>query len=100
MKKGDRVTTLALGMGVVIISLSAAFAGAGSQDTKSFSKDLAPLLVQKCQPCHFEGGKVFGKLPFTDYSTVKRLGLKLNTRLKKEEDQKLVKLWVASGFPK
>ena len=66
----------------------------------SFTSDIAPILSKNCQPCHFPGGKVFAKLPFENYFTVKKLGLKLNTRFKKEEQQTLVKSWVKAGSPK
>ena len=70
-----------------------------TKEIVSFKSGVAPLLVKNCQPCHFPGGKVFAKLPFEDYLTVKKLGLKLNTRFKEKEQQTLVKAWVKSGSP-
>jgi hypothetical protein len=66
----------------------------------SYIASIAPLLVKNCQPCHYPGGKVFKKLPFENYLVVKKLGLKLNTRFKTEEQQSLVKRWVEAGAPK
>ncbi|HTK82469.1 MAG TPA: hypothetical protein VL633_09275 [Bacteroidota bacterium] len=53
-----------------------------------------PLLQANCNPCHFPGGKVYQKLPFDDSLTVAKLGKKLNTRLKKKEQQDIINDWV------
>lgn len=65
----------------------------------TFTEDIAPVLKAKCTPCHFKGGKVFDKLPFDDYETVKARGLRLNTRLK-DADARLVERWVNAKSPK
>lgn len=66
----------------------------------TFQKDIAPLLKQNCTPCHYPGGKVFRKLPFEDYRTVRTLGKKLNTRFNKEDQQRVVNQWVERGSRK
>ena len=66
----------------------------------TYDGNILPLLKTNCQPCHFEGGTVYGKLPFTDYKTVKMLGKKLTTRLQakeKQEQKELVLSWVKNG---
>ena len=43
------------------------------QDTISmviFETDVLPILKAKCSPCHFEGGKMFQRMPFTDPKTI------------------------------
>jgi hypothetical protein len=65
------------------------------QDTLyTYKKNIFPMLEANCKPCHFPGGKVYKKLPFDDSVTVAHLGKKLNTRLKKKEQQEIVKRWV------
>jgi hypothetical protein len=84
----------------IIAVLVGAVSSAGGSSSRSapvtFKADIAPLLNQKCQPCHFKGGKVFEKLPFDDYKTVARIASKLNTRLK-GKDAELVARWIAGG---
>ena len=66
----------------------------------TFKRDIAPLLKNNCTPCHFAGGKVFAKLPFDDYATVRSKAKRLNTRLKEDGQKKIVDGWIASGLKK
>jgi hypothetical protein len=68
------------------------------QNSVTFTDRIAPLLREKCSPCHYEGGKVFDRYPFDQYDTVRKLGKRLNTRLK-GQDAELVTRWIALGFP-
>jgi len=63
---------------------------------QTYQADILPILASQCRPCHFSGGKVYGRYPFDDYETVASLGLKLNTRLK-GKDADVVKQWVKTG---
>ncbi len=63
----------------------------------TFQQNILPLLKTKCTPCHFEGGKVYDRLPFDDYQTVYTLRSRLNTRLKTKGQQSLVNRWIQSG---
>ena len=56
-----------------------------------FDKDVKPILQSRCQPCHFQGGKVYDKLPFDRPETIKRLGTKLFTRIKDEKEQRVIR---------
>ena len=94
---------------VILLLLTAAFAGcqmAKSQVTAGdsrpsnvttpdkkpdFAKDIKPILQTRCQPCHFQGGKVYDKMPFDRPETITRLGTKLSTRIKDEKEQKLIR---------
>ena len=62
----------------------------------TYRADILPLLKANCNPCHFPGGKVYDEYPFDRFKTVASLGLKLNTRLK-DDEQKVVRQWVESG---
>lgn len=62
----------------------------------SFAADVAPILA-RCQPCHFPGGKMYDKLPFDRPETVYDLGTKLFTRIRSEEEQQVVRAFLAQA---
>jgi len=41
-----------------------------SADSIHFAIQVMPLLQRKCSPCHFEGGKMYDKMPFDKASTI------------------------------
>lgn len=55
-----------------------------------FPTQIKPILEAKCQPCHFSGGKVYQKMPFDRPDTIKTLGTKLFTRIKDENERRLI----------
>jgi hypothetical protein len=59
-----------------------------------FAKDVRPILEQRCQPCHFAGGKMYAQLPFDKPETVHKLGTKLFTRIKKDKDQAVIRAFL------
>jgi hypothetical protein len=60
-----------------------------------FARDVRPILEKRCQPCHFPGGKMYGKLPFDRPETIDQLGTKLFTRIKKEDEQAVIRGFLA-----
>ena len=89
---------LAVGLaaGLVVRSNTRAKAGAGissvSRNAKpDFDAEIKPIFQARCQPCHFQGGKVYDKLPFDKAETITRLGTKLFTRIKDEKEQRLIR---------
>jgi hypothetical protein len=60
-----------------------------------FPTQIRPLLEAKCQPCHFNGGKVYQRLPFDRPETIKTLGTKLFTRIKDENERRLIRDFLA-----
>ena len=60
-----------------------------------FTHDVRPLLEPRCQPCHFEGGKVYDRLPFDKPDTIRRLGTKLFTRIRNEGDQAVIRQFLS-----
>ena len=39
-------------------------------DTLSFKTDIQPILQKNCSPCHFEGGKMYIRMPFDKGETI------------------------------
>ena len=60
-----------------------------------FASDIKPLLQSRCQPCHFQGGQVYEKLPFDQPETIIKLGTKLFTRIKDEEERRGISEFLA-----
>ncbi len=56
-----------------------------------FATEIKPIFQSRCMPCHFQGGKVYDKLPFDKPETITKLGTKLFTRIKDEKEQRLVR---------
>jgi cytochrome c5 len=57
----------------------------------NFDSEIKPIFQARCQPCHFQGGKVYDKLPFDKAETITRLGPKLFTRIKDEKEQQKIR---------
>ena len=57
----------------------------------TFASDIRPILESSCQPCHFQGGKMYEKLPFDKPETITKLGTKLFTRIKNEEERRIIR---------
>lgn len=62
-----------------------------------FEKEIKPIFHARCQPCHFQGGQVYDKLPFDKQATITKLGTKLFTRIKDEKEQKLIREFLAEN---
>ena len=57
----------------------------------TFASDIKPILQSRCQPCHFQGGQMYEKLPFDKPETITKLGTKLFTRIKNEDQQRVIR---------
>jgi len=55
-----------------------------------FETQLKPIFKSKCMPCHFNGGQMYDRLPFDKPETIRKLGTKLFTRIKEENDRRLI----------
>lgn len=60
-----------------------------------FATQVRPILETRCQPCHFEGGKMYAQLPFDRAETVLELREKLFTRIKDEGEQRTIREFLA-----
>src|SRR5260370_3513154 len=56
-----------------------------------FEKEIKPILQSRCMPCHFQGGKVYDKMPFDRPETISRLGTKLFTRIKDAKEKRVIR---------
>jgi len=66
--------------------------------TVDFATDVQPILEVGCRPCHFEGGKMYAKLPFDRPETIRSLGEKrLFTRIKDEEERGVIRAFLEQG---
>lgn len=59
-----------------------------------FETQVRPIL-ERCRPCHFEGGKMYTRLPFDKPETVLTLGEKLFTRIHADSDQAVIRAFLA-----
>ena len=57
----------------------------------NFDTEIKPIFQARCRPCHFQGGKVYDKMPFDKAETIIRLGTKLFTRIKDEKERRLIR---------
>jgi hypothetical protein len=62
-----------------------------------FTRDVRPILESRCRPCHFEGGRMYDSLPFDRAETIRRLGTRLFTRIKAEDEQALIRRFLAQA---
>jgi len=69
-------------------------APADSQPADDFTAKILPI-VGKCQPCHFKGGKMYAQLPFDDPKTIRRLGVKLFSRIQDPNEQAVFRAFFA-----
>lgn len=70
-------------------------AESGATAKVDFATQIRPILEARCQPCHFSGGKVYQRMPFDRAETIKTLGTKLFTRIKDENERRLISDFLA-----
>jgi hypothetical protein len=60
-----------------------------------FNSKIRPILEARCRPCHFQGGKMYARLPFDRPQTIRSLGTKLFSRIKNKDEQALIRAFLA-----
>lgn len=91
-------SALTIGLGICLmrnhpgtIAKSAISTFSNRTSAPNFDTQIKPIFQARCQPCHFQGGQVYDKMPFDKPETITRLGTKLFTRIKDEKEQKLIR---------
>lgn len=62
-----------------------------------FDSQVKPILQTRCTPCHFPGGVMHARLPFDKARTIRDLGEKMFTRIKDEQEQALLRTFLAQA---
>ena len=62
-----------------------------------FDTQLKPIFKSKCMPCHFSGGQMYDRLPFDRPETVRKLGTRLFTRIREEDNRRLIEDFLAQS---
>ena len=70
-------------------------APSGAPAKVEFTSQIQPILASRCMPCHFPGGSMHEQLPFDQPKTIKTLGEKLFTRIKDENEQRVIREFLA-----
>ena len=70
--------------------VAAASTSSATKARVDFDTQLKPIFQSKCMPCHFSGGQMYDRLPFDKPATIRKLGTKLFTRIKDENDRRLI----------
>jgi hypothetical protein len=82
-----------------VLSMAPSCAPAGappSAERAAFDGAVRPILESRCRPCHFEGGKMYARLPFDQPKTIRDLGEKLFTRIQQPEEQAIIRAFLSS----
>jgi hypothetical protein len=59
-----------------------------------FEKEIKPIFVKNCSPCHFPGGKMYDKLPFDKDTTIFNHSASILKRIKNEAENTLLKEFI------
>ncbi len=73
-----------------IVTTAKASTSATTKAHVDFETQLRPIFKSKCMPCHFSGGQMYDRLPFDKPETIRKLGTKLFTRIKEDNDRRLI----------
>jgi hypothetical protein len=71
-------------------SSAAAATPRGEKTPVDFDTQVKPIFKSKCMPCHFNGGQMYDRLPFDKPDTIRKLGHRLFTRIKQEDERRLI----------
>ena len=63
-------------------------------DTIDFTTQIKPILASHCTPCHFAGGKMYGRLPFDKDTTIVGHEEAVLRRIKDEKEKVLIMQYI------
>ena len=75
--------------------LAAPSVSAAESKKIDFAADIKPIFESRCTPCHFAGGQMYERLPFDRPETIRKLGAKLFPRIKDENEQRVLREFLA-----
>lgn len=64
-----------------------------AKDTIDFTRQIQPILVKNCSPCHFTGGKMYERMPFDKDTTIINHQAGILRRIKGEENT-LIRMFI------
>jgi hypothetical protein len=56
------------------------------KDTIDFTKQVQPIMIKNCSPCHFTGGKMYDRMPFDKDTTIINHATGILKRIKGDEN--------------
>jgi len=56
------------------------------KDSIQFTNHIQPIFIKNCSPCHFPGGKMYGKMPFDKDTTIINHQAAILKRIKGDEN--------------
>lgn len=62
-----------------------------------FEKQVKPILVKNCSPCHFTGGKMYERMPFDKDTTFITHSTGILRRIKNKEENTILKNLIAQN---
>jgi hypothetical protein len=62
-----------------------------------FETQIKPIFKSKCMPCHFSGGQMYDRLPFDKPETIRKLGTRVFTRIKEDDNRKLIEAFLTQS---
>jgi hypothetical protein len=65
-----------------------------SKEVVNYKTEVLPILQKKCSPCHFEGGKMYEKMPFDNSVTILNHEAGILKRIKDQPEADIVKQFV------
>jgi hypothetical protein len=65
-----------------------------AKERVDFDTQVKPILKTNCMPCHFQGGQMYDRLPFDKPDTIRKLGTRLFTRIKEENDRRIIEAFL------
>jgi hypothetical protein len=55
-----------------------------------FDKEIKPIFIKNCSPCHFPGGKMYERLPFDKDTTIINHSAAILKRIKNKDENTLL----------
>ena len=63
----------------------------------NFKTQIRPILVKRCSPCHFAGGKMYERLPFDTASSIFLKKEIILNRIKDDSEKKLIQEFIGEN---